>query len=376
MSAVPVLRFVLLPGLLLFSLCAELRPAGAEEGVVQLLDARGDGKGHALAAPRGLALDRRGNLYVVGFLSHNVFRVAPDGSVTQLIDASGDGQGHELRKPREVAVDARGNVYVAGEESGQVFRIAPGGAITRILGPEGDGQDRRDHRLARPSHVAVGPQGEVYVAGQSSHNVFRIEPGGAVTCIIDRTGAGQGRRLIRPNALAVDAAGNVYVAGAKTRNVFRRSPDGKVVELFDGKSAPPETPLVFPNDLALDARGNVYVTGNNSGNVLRLAADGTAVEVVPARHEGKVLGGPDAVAVAADGTVYVARVGPYGVWRVPPGGAQVQVLGPEGAAQGRGVLSPRSLLLGPGGHLYVSGMQSQNVLRLAPSALASLGTAD
>ena len=68
MNAAAALLRCLLPGCLLFSPLAQAGPAPAEEGVVQLLDASGDGKGHALAAPRGLALDGRGNLYVAGFL--------------------------------------------------------------------------------------------------------------------------------------------------------------------------------------------------------------------------------------------------------------------------------------------------------------------
>jgi hypothetical protein len=69
-------------------------------------------------------VDARGNVYVAGTLSHNVLRVAPDGSVSQILDANGDGRGARLAQPTDVAVDAAGNVFVAGSVSDNVFRVS------------------------------------------------------------------------------------------------------------------------------------------------------------------------------------------------------------------------------------------------------------
>jgi len=340
-------------------------PAGARDGVTQLL---AQGQGYAIRAPRGMTLDAKGNLYVVGFMTHNVLRVAPDGTVTEIIDATGDGTTR-VEKPREVAVDAQGNVYVASEMTHSVFRIAPDGKIDVVLGPEGDGQEGKNHRLRRPTYTVVSPKGDLYVAAQTSDNVFHVTPKGKVELVADKSGAGEGKALVRPNGLAMDGEGNVYVAGARSRNVFRISPAGELVEIFDGKSAAEDDPqLVFPNYVAVDAKGNVYVTGNNSGNMLRIAKDGAVEELAPPPGREAMLGGPTSVAVSPDGTVFFSRMGPYGVWRAEGGGEVTKILGTEGAGEGQQLWSPRRLLAAPDGSLYIAGYRSNNVLRLSAAA--------
>ncbi|HEX6912857.1 MAG TPA: SBBP repeat-containing protein, partial [Longimicrobium sp.] len=74
-----------------------------------------------------------------------VHRVAPGGQVQTV------AQGHELGSPNGVVVDADGSVFVAGYTSGNVFRIAPGGARTALRAPSRGNLDglvrTRDGRL-------------------------------------------------------------------------------------------------------------------------------------------------------------------------------------------------------------------------------------
>jgi DNA-binding beta-propeller fold protein YncE len=45
--------------------------------------------------------------------------------ITEIIDATGDGGGNTLNAPQGVAVDSTGNVYVAGGSSDNAFKIQP-----------------------------------------------------------------------------------------------------------------------------------------------------------------------------------------------------------------------------------------------------------
>jgi hypothetical protein len=141
-----------------------------------LLTFSGDGLGNPYFVGSGVAVGRAGT-YLVGAQSNNAFRVERGGEIVQIIDGSGDGQGNTLETffglyhPAEVIVDRDENAYVAGVVSHNVFRIAPDGTITEIIDATGDGQG---NTLMYPEGLAAG-RGQVYVAGWGSHNVFRIE---------------------------------------------------------------------------------------------------------------------------------------------------------------------------------------------------------
>ncbi len=72
--------------------------------------------------------------------------------------------------------------------------------------------------------VAVDDAGNVYVAGASSDNAFRITPVGTITEIIDASGDGAGNTLDGSHGIAVDDAGNVYVTGVDSDNAFCIAP--------------------------------------------------------------------------------------------------------------------------------------------------------
>jgi hypothetical protein len=61
----------------------------------------------------------------------------------------------------------------------------------------------------------------VYVAGYTSSNAFKITPSGTITQIIDASGDGAGHTLSHTYAIAVDGAASVYVAGIDSNNAFK-----------------------------------------------------------------------------------------------------------------------------------------------------------
>jgi len=71
-----------------------------------------------LNAPRGLAFDNAGNLFVADMFSGNIYKFTPDG--VKITFASG------LNSPRGLAVDSAGNVFVANG-SGYITKFTPDG---------------------------------------------------------------------------------------------------------------------------------------------------------------------------------------------------------------------------------------------------------
>ena len=158
-------------------------------------------------------------------------------------------------------MDSSGNAFVSSRHTDTVFKIEPSGTTTQILDSTGDGTNACD----QPVGVATDAADNVFVACSNTHNVFKITPAGAVTQILDSTGDGAGNTVTNPSRLAVDAAGNVYVACFSSGNVFKIVPGGTVTEIIDATGDGAHN-LHWPGGVAVDSLGNVFTTSTtNSG---------------------------------------------------------------------------------------------------------------
>lgn len=91
-------------------------------------------------APRGMAIDSTGNIYVADYSNHAIRRITPAGYVTTVAgngvnaDKDGVGSNASFRNPASIALDGLGNLYV-GDAGSQKIRkvILTGYSITPEL---------------------------------------------------------------------------------------------------------------------------------------------------------------------------------------------------------------------------------------------------
>lgn len=134
--------------------------------------------------PVDLALDGRGNVYVADQGNHCIRKITPDGQVTTLAGsgtagyADGTGKSARFNAPEGVAVDKRGMVYVSDTENNRIRRITPDGVVSTIAG---DGQagfvDGPGHlaQFKRPRGLALDPKGGyLYVADRDNRRIRKI----------------------------------------------------------------------------------------------------------------------------------------------------------------------------------------------------------
>ncbi len=134
-----------------------------------------------------------------------------------------------------------------------------------------------------------------------------------------------------------------------------------------------EARFEYPSGLVLDGDGNIYVADDMANKVRRISAHGTVTTVAgdgandshgdggPATNAG--IDSPDDVAIAADGTLYIAESEANRVRRVTPDGTISTYAGTgEGHNSGDGgpatmasIGTPDALALAADGTLYVSG---------------------
>jgi hypothetical protein len=331
--------------------------------ITQIMDATGDGVGHTLTNPLGVAVDGSGNIYVTGYFSHNAFKITPAGVVTQIIEAAGDGLGHGLSGPTGIAVDNSGNVYVSGRFSNNVFKITPSGTVTQIIDGSGDGLGNTLNTPGRT--LAVDAAQNVYVTGRFSDNVFKIAPGGTVTEIIDAAGDGLGHALDLPIGLAVDPAGNVYVTGHYSDNVFKITTAGSITQIADASGDGAGNALGEPYEIAVDGSGNAFVAGSSPSNVLKISPGGSVSQIMDVSGDGSgnLLVGPTAVAVDPSGNVYVGAYAIDNVFQITPGGAITQILGSSGDGV-HPMDNPLGIATDAAGNVFVTSHNTHSVFKI------------
>jgi len=253
-------------------------------------NANGTGSAARFSAPRGLAVDAQGNVYVADTNNHTVRKITPTGAVTTLAGTAGlsgsvDGAGAAARfnAPRGIAVDAAGNVYVADTGNHVIRFITPAGAVSTLAGLAGSpgaiNGTAAESRFSSPGALAVDFSGNLYVADTGNHTLRRITPAGAVSLLAGAAGvAGStngGAALARfnsPGGLACDGAGVLYVADTGNQLLRKITPAGVVSTLagsagVSGTASGTGANARFnaPAGVATDPDGfNVYVA--DSGN--------------------------------------------------------------------------------------------------------------
>jgi hypothetical protein len=347
----------------------EITPGGV---VTEILDATGDGLGNTFSSsttPGGITVDGSDNVFVAGFASDNVFRIAPGGAVTEILDATGDGLGNPLNGPRQLATDAAGNVYVTGWHSRNVFKVAPGGVVTEWMDSPNVAE------VFQPLAIASDAAGTVLVATRfSPSRVYEISPGGVESVRFDADVAGLSfLEFIPGESMALRTSGEALLPGTSGNTVIEIESSGAFTTLIDVTGDGTGQPLAFPTSLEIDAADNLYVTGGHSHNAFRITPSGTITEIISAKGDGAggTLRYPVALDVDGSGAVYIAAAASENAFKVVLGGPVVEILDATGDDQGNGLTFPIDIAASDAGDAYVLGTESHNLIHVAPNGAAT-----
>jgi uncharacterized protein (TIGR03437 family) len=351
----------------------------------------------AFVAPRNIAIDGTGVMYISDFGGHRVYRMGVDGTVTTLagtgsVGYSGDGVAAQslLNYPTAVAVDKQGNVYIA-DSGNHLIREVSGVAlksIARSTLPTGLAFDGvatvyvADHStgqmLAIPlgagnttamnvsaTDVAYGNDGYLYVADLTV--VRRANYFGASTVIAGGGNLAEGdgaaatlARLNKPTNVAADAIGNLYIADRGNNRIRRVGLNGIITTVAgtgtqgnsgDGGSALLAT-LNAPTSVAFDSSGNLYIADTGNGR-LRMVTPGGIIQNVTTG----ALTAPAFVMFDGAKNMYIADQNE--IFKVTPAGAMTILIG--------GLVSPRGMAMDASGNFYFSEPPLKQVWMFAPS---------
>jgi len=147
--------------------------------------------------PRGIAMDAQGNVYAAIPTIHVIARVDANRRVSVFAGVPGqsgfrgDGgaaAGALLSAPQDVFVDEAGVVFIADSDNHRIRAVDTSGRIRTVAGNglpgfQGDAERATDSALFRPTGVAVGKDGTVYIGDTDNNLVRMVTPAGALHTI-------------------------------------------------------------------------------------------------------------------------------------------------------------------------------------------------
>ncbi len=208
-----------------------------------------------------------------------------------------------------------------------------------------------DDNLMNPGGLAIGPDGNLYVASNGTNEVLRfdIQTGKFLDIFASD-------KLQKPSGLTFGPDGNLYVNSHDTDSVVRF--DGKTGKFIDEFVAPGDGGLSGPSEgIAFGPDNNLYVNSSNTFNVLRF--DGQTGKFIDVFNNGGDLMHPGGLWFGPDNNLYVASHIESRILRYDgQTGKFIDVFASDG-----GLRNPTYGAFGNDGNLYVSSRGSQNILR-------------
>jgi sugar lactone lactonase YvrE len=247
-----------------------------------------------------------------------------------------------------ITADGKGNVVVLVRAAPYLRVFTRDGTFVKAFGENG---------LFESAHsVTIDAPGNLWVTDSAAHVVHKFGPDGRLLMTLGKKGvAGDNtsRELFnQPNHVAIAPNGDVYVSdGYVNARVVHFSGSGQFVRIIGGVKGSQPGQLQLPHGVALDSRGRILINDSDNQRVSVFDKDGTFVEMWPYPSRG-------GIAVAADDTVYVSDVN-AGIVNIVKNGKKVDSVSAD-RAHGMGIDTD--------GAIYVSGASRNTVTKITKAA--------
>jgi DNA-binding beta-propeller fold protein YncE len=162
-------------------------------------------EGDASFVPGRLAMDKKGNLYVVGSSFPGVLIFDRNG---QLLDTVSIEEGDRKVRVTDVTLDNSGRLYIVSEEEGHIYVYDENRKFLFKFGEKGGSSGK----LSRPLAVGIDSRnGRMYVVDYMRHTISAYGKEGKYLFEFGGLGYGEGW-FQYPRDIAVDSTGRIFVA--------------------------------------------------------------------------------------------------------------------------------------------------------------------
>jgi len=269
----------------------------------------------------------------------------------------------------------------------------------------GDGGQADQSALAVPNAIATAPDGSLYIADTYNSRIRRVGTDGIITTVAGNGtdgfsgdgGLATQAALARPLGVATAPDGSLYIADTYNSRIRRVGTDGIITTVagngafaFMGDGGPAlQAAFGGPQAVLVARDGSLYIADPGSYRIRRVAPDGIITTVagnglpffngdgIPATQASMA---PFGIALSLDGSsLYIAdganhrirRVGLDGIVTTVAGAGFGAFFGDGGQAVQAGLNQPYGVTIGIEGSLYIADRNNLRIRRVAPDGIIS-----
>jgi sugar lactone lactonase YvrE len=216
-----------------------------------ILGDKGDG-GPAVQASFGviqdIAVDSEGNVYLADLTNRKIRVVDTQGVVSTLASDTWVKIVDEEIHPNGIAINKSGEIFISDSGSSKIRKIDRDQNVTTFAGTgefkdSGDGGPAIQAGIRSPGGLAFSPNGELYIAEETSHRIRKINKEGNIIHVAGTGFAGYGgdggpaiqAQLKSPYRMVFDKNGNLYFSDRDNNRIRKIDPQG-IISTIAGNS--------------------------------------------------------------------------------------------------------------------------------------------